>query len=110
VPICCGRSPKTRWNNCGKRLKRPAVPVPRRVSQLPSGSAGLPARRAAAMLLKILTEAVGREKALLGARTLVAFLHGFILMETSGLFRFGGDINQAFKFGLKTILNALLKM
>jgi AcrR family transcriptional regulator len=63
---------------------------------------------AAAALLRILSEAMGEEKALLGARTLVSFLHGFLSMELNGLFRFGGDINEAFRFGLSTILNALL--
>jgi AcrR family transcriptional regulator len=77
--------------------------------QAPANEADLQARLAsAATLLKILTEAIGPEKALPGARTLVAFLHGFVLMETTGLFRFGGDINQAFRFGVKTILDALL--
>jgi AcrR family transcriptional regulator len=63
----------------------------------------------AATLLNILSEAIGPDKALLGARTLVAFLHGFIVMETGGLFRFGGDVNAAFNFGLNAILEALLK-
>jgi AcrR family transcriptional regulator len=62
----------------------------------------------AAMLLKILSETVGPEKALPSARTLVAFLHGFVLMEMNGLFRFGGTINHAFDFGLKIILDALI--
>ena len=63
---------------------------------------------AASALLRILSEVMGEEKALLGARTLVSFLHGFLSMELNGLFRFGGDINEAFRFGLSTILNALL--
>ena len=49
---------------------------------------------AAAALLRILSEVMGEEKALLGARTLVSFLHGFLSMELNGLFRFGGDIND----------------
>jgi AcrR family transcriptional regulator len=62
----------------------------------------------AAMLLKILSEAIGPERALPAARTLVAFLHGFVLMEMTGLFRFGGNINHAFAFGLNIILDALV--
>ena len=69
----------------------------------------LDARRAtAAVLLRILSETMGEKEALLGARTLIAFLHGFLLMELNRLFRFGGDINAAFKFGLATILDTLL--
>jgi AcrR family transcriptional regulator len=78
-------------------------------AEAPSDEADRRARAAsAATLLKLLTEAIGLERALPGARTLVAFLHGFVLMESSGLFRLGGDINQAFKFGVTTILDALL--
>ena len=62
----------------------------------------------AATLLNILTERIGPEKALPGARTLVAFLHGFVVMEMTGLFRLGGDTNRAFQFGLDTLLAALL--
>ena len=63
---------------------------------------------AAAPLLRVLADEVGEERALLGARTLVPFLHGFLLMELNGLFRFGGNINEAFRFGVSTTLNALL--
>jgi AcrR family transcriptional regulator len=70
----------------------------------------LQARLAAAgALLRILQETLGPEKALMGARTLVAFLHGFLLMEMDGLFQFGGDVDAAFAFGMATILRALLE-
>jgi AcrR family transcriptional regulator len=86
---------------------------PRTYQLIFAGSAAwdddLDARRAAAAtLLRILSKTMGAEKALLGARTLVAFLHGFLLMELNGLFRFGGNVNAAFKFGLSTILDSLL--
>ena len=75
----------------------------------PQDEADLKARSAsAAGLLRILSEELGSEKALPAARTLVAFLHGFVLMEQGGLFRLGGSLNEAFEFGLRTILNALL--
>ena len=63
---------------------------------------------ASAALLSILRKAIGEQKALLGARTVVAFVHGFVSMEMSGVFRFGGDIDAAFAFGIATILDALL--
>jgi AcrR family transcriptional regulator len=76
--------------------------------EAPNEETDLQARASsAALLLKILTEAIGPEKVLPSARTLVAFLHGFVLMEMNGLFRFGGSVNQAFDFGLRTILDAL---
>jgi AcrR family transcriptional regulator len=63
---------------------------------------------ASAALLSILKEAIGEQNALLGARTIVAFMHGFVSMEMTGLFRLGGDIDAAFTFGIVTILDALL--
>lgn len=75
----------------------------------PNGDPLLEARLApAATLFQILSEAIGDEEALLAARTLVAFLHGFVSMELGNAFHFGGDINAAFRFGLAAILDALL--
>jgi len=76
----------------------------------PNDESDLRARQASAgLLLAILTEAIGPESALPAARTLVAFLHGFVLMEMTGLFRLGGNISEAFGFGLKVILDATLR-
>ena len=41
------------------------------------------------------------------ARTLVAFTHGFVMMEQSGAFRLGGDLDSAFEFGLARLLDSL---
>lgn len=41
------------------------------------------------------------------ARTLVAFLHGFVSMEIADVFRLGGSIDEAFEHGLTTILGGL---
>jgi AcrR family transcriptional regulator len=38
------------------------------------------------------------------ARTLVAFIHGFVSMEIAEAFRLGGDVDAAFETGLETIL------
>lgn len=38
------------------------------------------------------------------ARTMTAFLHGFVSMEIVNAFRLGGDINEAFQEGLRTVL------
>jgi len=38
------------------------------------------------------------------ARVLTAFLHGFVSMETSGAFRLGGNIDDAFSMGLDILL------
>ena len=66
--------------------------------------------RSAAPLLEVLKQELGANRALPAARTLVAFLHGFVSMELNGSFQFGGNIDGAFEFGLATILNALMPM
>jgi len=77
----------------------------------PGDATDLKARQASAgLLLNILTEVIGPHSALPAARTLVAFLHGFVMMEMSGLFRLGGNVGEAFGFGLKTILDSILAL
>ena len=44
--------------------------------------------------------------AFLRARALTAFLHGFVSMEASGAFRFGGSIDEAFSAGIDLLLQA----
>jgi len=66
-----------------------------------------PRHAASARLLEILTGELDQRRALPAARLLVAFLHGFVSMELSGAFRLGGDVDDAFEFGLRTILDAL---
>ena len=75
---------------------------------LASGDEPSPAARAAvAPLLETLTALLGHERALPAARTLTAFLHGFATMEIGGSFQFGGSVDDAFDFGIKTLLAGL---
>jgi AcrR family transcriptional regulator len=69
----------------------------------------LPARQAAAEpMLALLSKAVGKEEALPAARMLVSYLHGFLSMEITKTFRFGGNVQDAFEYGLKKMLDSLL--
>ena len=63
--------------------------------------------RAAATLLRLVTDLAGPRHALPAARTIVAWANGFITMELAGAFRLGGDLEQAWDFGLDRILNAV---
>jgi AcrR family transcriptional regulator len=70
---------------------------------------GVRARSAAlAPTLPAFAALVGEAEALLAARTLVPFLHGFITMELAGAFRLGGSLNEAFENGVATILAGLI--
>lgn len=41
------------------------------------------------------------------SRTLVAFLHGFVLMEIGNAFNLGGNVDEAFESSLETILREI---
>jgi AcrR family transcriptional regulator len=47
------------------------------------------------------------DQALVKARNLVAFTHGFVSMELAGAFRLGEEIGPAFVFGLERLVSAL---
>ena len=69
----------------------------------------LAARQASAeALLGLLVPVVGKEASLPAARMLVSYLHGFLSMELAKTFRFGGNVQDAFQFGLTKMLDSLL--
>lgn len=72
----------------------------------PPGAAERSAR-SSATLLRIVAELTGPQPPLPAARTVVAWANGFITMELAGAFRLGGDIEQAWTFGLDQILSAI---
>ena len=58
-------------------------------------------------LIRSTAALAGPAQALEAARTLVAWAHGFVAMEAAGAFRMGGDVNEAFEFGMERIIDAL---
>ena len=72
-----------------------------------------PARppRANALLTEPLIELAGRlagpAHALEAARLLTAFARGFVSMELAGAFRLGGDVDQAYRYGIDVLVDAL---
>lgn len=64
-------------------------------------------RDAVAPAIGRLVALVGEERALAAARTLTAYLHGFVSIETAGLFRLGGDVDEAFEEGIGLVLDGI---
>jgi AcrR family transcriptional regulator len=56
--------------------------------------------RVSASVLRLGRELVGEQHALDAARLITAWATGFINMELAGAFRLGGDVGDAFEFGL----------
>jgi AcrR family transcriptional regulator len=63
--------------------------------------------RASDPLLRATRELVGEDAALDAARLLTAWATGFINMELSGSFRFDGDLDRAFEYGLERLTAGL---
>jgi AcrR family transcriptional regulator len=69
---------------------------------------GLQARvSAVGVAMPHLVALVGEEDALNAARVLAPFLHGFVSMEIARAFRLGGEVDNAFEHGVRTILEGL---
>ena len=86
-----------------------ANPVAYALMFAPQAVPGATARsvRSSAAFLRVVTEVAGPQHALPAARTIVAWAHGFITMELAGAFRLGGDVDQAWNFGLDRVLSAV---
>lgn len=63
--------------------------------------------RASAAVLRTAGALAGEAHALEGARLVTAWAHGFITMELAGAFRLGGDLEDAFAFGVERLAAAL---
>jgi len=61
----------------------------------------------ASVPLRATTEIVGPDAALDAARLLTAWATGFVSMELSGSFRFDGDLDRAFEYGLERLVAGL---
>lgn len=63
--------------------------------------------RSAGALLRTAAELAGERHALEAARTVVAWAYGFLNMELAGAFRLGGDVDEAFDFGVERLTRAI---
>lgn len=58
-------------------------------------------------VLRVARELAGEDAALEAARTITAWAYGFISMELAGAFNLGGDVDQAYEFGISCLADAL---
>ncbi|MEU7754235.1 TetR-like C-terminal domain-containing protein [Micromonospora sp. NPDC049101] len=60
-------------------------------------------------VLRVTTNLAGEHHALDAARTLTAWANGFVSMELAGAFTLGGDVDQAYEFGIARLADALAR-
>ncbi|OAN41345.1 TetR/AcrR family transcriptional regulator [Microbacterium sp. H83] len=63
--------------------------------------------RSSEHVLRACAAVVGQADALDAARLFTAWATGFLQMELAGAFRLGGDVDQAFSYGLRRIIAGL---
>lgn len=63
--------------------------------------------RSSAAVLRTAAALAGQDRALPAARTIVAWAHGFVSMELAGAFQLGGDVDEAWRFGLDRLTETL---
>ncbi|CAD5995505.1 TetR/AcrR family transcriptional regulator [Agreia sp. COWG] len=63
--------------------------------------------RTSAPLLRVAAGLAGEAHALAAARLITAWLTGFVTMELAGAFQLGGDVDEAFEFGIDRLSTAL---
>jgi AcrR family transcriptional regulator len=63
--------------------------------------------RAVEPLFRTVADLAGQEHELEAARTVVSWARGFIEMELSGSFKLGGDVEDAYRFGVERLIAAV---
>jgi hypothetical protein len=88
-----------------------ANPVAYTLMNAPQAASGAAERsqRSSATLLRVVAGLAGPRDALPAARVIVPWANGFIAMELAGAFRLGGDVEQAWEFGLERMLAAIAR-
>lgn len=106
-----GATPKTRLISMATAYRRFGLAAPNRYKAIYSGNAfNDPEIRAACLFSaqplfeELKAAGIAEARILPLSRTLVAFLHGFVLMEIGNAFNLGGSIDEAFDASLETIL------
>lgn len=88
------------------KLNARAYPLLFTESPLDGSNAHRVRQQAAEVVLRLL-ERDSADLALAKAQTLTAYLHGFVMMELSGAFQLGGNVDRAFEIGTQSLATAL---
>ncbi len=109
-----GPDSKSRLKEMARAYRAFGKAAPHRYRVIYSGNAFIdPEIRAACLFSaqplfeELRTTGLPEERVLPVSRTIVPFLHGFVLMEIGSAFNLGGDVDDAFETGLETILAGL---
>lgn len=107
-----GPDPKSRLKAMARAYRAFGKAAPNRYRVIYSGNAFIdPEIRAACLFSaqplfeELRAAGVVEDRVLPVSRTIVPFLHGFVLMEIGSAFNLGGDVDDAFETGLETILH-----
>ena len=63
--------------------------------------------RSSASVMRVATALAGEERALPAARTVVAWAHGFVSMALAGAFQLGGEVEEAWEYGVGLLAESL---
>lgn len=108
-----GADPATRLDALAVAYRCFALATPRAAALLfasvaPDVAPAPEAQAAAARpVLEVCEAIVGKARGLSAARVLTAFAYGFTSMESAGAFRFGGDVGEAYRFGIAVLAAGL---
>lgn len=109
-----GATPKARLLAMARAYREWGKAKPNRYRTIYSGNAfNDPEIRAACLhsaqplFDELIAAGVVEERRLPLSRTVVAFMHGFVLMEIGNAFNLGGDVDEAFESSLETILREI---
>lgn len=109
-----GATPKVRLRTMAEAYRAFGKAAPNRYRVIYSGNAFIdPEIRAACLFSaqplfeELRAAGIAEARVLPVSRTIVPFLHGFVLMEIGSAFNLGGDVNEAFEVGLETILREI---
>jgi AcrR family transcriptional regulator len=109
-----GADRKSRLKAMARAYRRFGTDAPNRYKVIYSGNAFIDPEIREACLFSALplfeelrAAGIAEERILPLSRTIVPFLHGFVLMEIGSAFNLGGDIDEAFESSLETILREI---